>query len=300
MSRRMHWMALAGWLAAMAAQPAHAGVPEPLVSLPLAKEARGSLSVMSHSKDGVPLRVVFDSAATNSILFDHPGTAKVARQPGDSYMVYFPFTDRLLDFREIGLFTLTFGRHSFSSNSWVTGPWRDTGLFPGREEPHYDVIAGRDLLNNFALAVDPERGQAQLFIAGQDLTGRYDAVVPITDLVPLVAVTIRFTREDTAVAEDKLMLIDTGYRGVLLFADEEELTALRADEETPTAETLRTPLFADTQMQIADLPPVEAKARIVSRGMFRGADGIVGTSFLNKHRYAFDLTLKKLYLAARD
>lgn len=274
-----------------------AGVPEPLISLPLEREGRGTLKVLSQSKDGVPLRVVFDSAASNSILFEHAGTADVAREVGGTYPVYFPFTGRILDFKTMGLFTLRFGVHSFTSNSWVTGSWKDTGLFPGRAEPNYDVIAGRDVFNNFALAVDPARGQAALFIAGQDLSARYEASVPITDLEPLIAVRVRTTRLDTGEIANKLMLVDTGFAGVLLFADDDELAALQADEETPLKETLKAPIYVDTVMQIDGMAPEAQRARIVSRGVFEGADGVVGTSFLNNYRYAFDLTVKKLYLA---
>ena len=59
-----------------------ASVPEPIVSLPLERSERVGLHVRTYSSEGVPLRVVFDTAAANSILFDHEGTVKVSRTLG--------------------------------------------------------------------------------------------------------------------------------------------------------------------------------------------------------------------------
>lgn len=273
--------------------------PEPLASLRLMQDERGPIKVKTRSEEGVSLRVVFDTAAASSILFDHKHTSGVGDRLQDDHFVYFPFTDRLVDFRQLDWFTLKLGKHEFSSNSWAYGPWKATGLFPGRDEPNYDVIAGRDLFVNFTVAVDPKKRRVKLYESGTDLAGTYDEAVDIIDLNSLMAVYVRVGRADTGELSEKLMIIDTGFPGVLLFANDEELTRLKADEFTAPADTLGDALIAPGHMQLGDLPFKKQTALIVSKGTFE-ADGVIGTGFLANFRYAFDLSNKKLYLADID
>lgn len=269
--------------------------PEPLTSMRLLMDKNGPIKVRSKSKSGVSLRVVFDTAAANSILFDHRRTNGVGDRLEEDQFVYFPFTDRILDFRQLGIFTLKLGKHSFSSNSWVYGPWQSTGLFPGRNEPNYDVIAGRDVFINYAVAVDPKKRRVRLYESGLDLSSRYDTSVDIIDLNPLMGVQVTVSRADTGEVSEKLMIIDTGFPGVLLFANEEELTRLQADEYTAPAETIGNAIIAPGRLKLGELSFKEHTALVVSKGTFE-ADGIIGTGFLANYRYAFDLLEKKLYL----
>lgn len=273
--------------------------PEPIASMRLARDEPGPLKIVIDSDEGVPLRLVFDTAAANSILFDHAGTAGVGRRLERDYYVYFPFTDRLIDFRQLDWFTLRFGDHQFTSNSWIYGPWKATGLFPGREEPNYDVIAGRDVFANYAVAVDPKRRRLHLYASGQDLSARYDTVVDLVDLNPLVAVRVNYRGSENAAAEEKLMIIDTGFNGVLLFANEEELAILQADDTTAPADTLDEALVAHGRIQLGTTGERDQIALIVSKGTFE-ADGVIGTAFLNNFRYAFDMETGKLYLSALE
>ena len=285
-------------LAAVCAAPVlAASAPEPIVSMRLLRDDRGPLKVRTQTDAGVSLRVVFDTAAASSILFDHEGTDDVTPALGRDHMVYFPFTDRLIDYRLIDWFTLDFGKHTFSSNSWVYGPWKQTGLFPGRTEPNYDVIAGRDVFANFAVAVDPQKGRVKLYKSGEDLSDRYQTSVGIVDLNPLIAVPVNYTRRDTGETTQKLMIIDTGFSGVLLFANEAELTLLKATENTAPADTIGDALIVEGSIQFGDFPAHEQRALIVSKGALQ-ADGVLGTAFLNNYRYAFDMQNKKLYLSA--
>jgi len=276
-----------------------AAAPDPIVSMRLMRDDRGPLKVKTRSAGGVPLRVVFDTAAASSILFDHDGTEGVSPSLGRDHVVYFPFTDRLIDYRLIDWFTLNFGKHTFTSNSWVYGPWKQTGLFPGREEPNYDVIAGRDVFANFVVAVDPRKGRVKLYNSGEDLSERYQASVDIVDLNPLFAVPMTFTRYDTGETEEKLMIIDTGFSGVLIFADEAELEQLNATELTAPADTLGKAMIVNGELGIENFPAFEQSALIVSKGAFE-ADGVLGTGFLNNYRYAFDMKAKKLYFSAHS
>lgn len=274
-----------------------AAAPDPIVSMRLMRDDRGPLKVKTRSASGVPLRVVFDTAAASSILFDHDGTEGVSPSLGRDHLVYFPFTDRLIDYRLIDWFTLNFGKHTFTSNSWVYGPWKQTGLFPGREEPNYDVIAGRDVFTSFAVAVDPRKGRVKLYNSGEDLSARYQASVDIVDLNPLIAVPMTFTRHDTGETEEKLMIIDTGFSGVLMFADEAELEQLNATELTAPADTLNKAIIVTGELQMAGFPALDHSVLIVSKGAFE-ADGVLGTGFLSNYRYAFDMEANKLYLSA--
>lgn len=269
--------------------------PEPLASMRLLKDESGPIKVRSKSENGVSLRVVFDTAAASSILFEHGRTTGVGDRLEQDQYVYFPFTDRILDFRQLGFFTLKLGDHRFSSNSWVYGPWKSTGLFPGRNEPNYDVIAGRDVFINFAVAVDPKKRRVRLYESGQDLSSRYDTSVDIIDLNPLMGVKVTVSRADTGELSEKLMIVDTGFPGVLLFADDQELEELKADEFTAPADTIGNALIAPGRIKLGDLPFKEHTALVVSKGAFE-ADGIIGTSFLANYSYAFDLLEKKLYL----
>lgn len=271
---------------------------KPIVSLPLDRSERGGLHVQVLSTEGVPLRVVFDTAAANSILFDHEGTLNVVRKLGRDQHVYFPFTDRLSGFRLIDQFTIEMGGHSFTSNSWVSGPWKPTGLFPGREEPNYDVIAGRDVFNTFAIGVDPRKRKLSLYENGQDLRSIYGEPISLTETNTQMAINMLVTRTDTGVTESKLMIIDTGFPGVLLFASDAELTAIGADELTAPSETLNTAIIVPSMLSVGELTPITQNALIVSKGGF-AADGIIGTSFLNNYMYAFDIADKKLYLAEK-
>ncbi len=289
---------LAG-LTAAAPEANASSKPEPLASLRLMQDERGPIKVKTRSEEGVPLRVVFDTAAASSILFDHKHTSGVGDRLQDDHFVYFPFTDRLVDFRQLGLFKLRLGKHEFSSNSWAYGPWKATGLFPGRDEPNYDVIAGRDLFVNFTVAVDPKKRRVRLYESGTDLASTYDQVIDIIDLNSLMAVYVTVGREDTGDLSEKLMIIDTGFPGVLLFANNEELARLKADEYTAPADTLGDALIAPSRMQLGDLPFKKQTALIVSKGTF-AADGVIGTGFLANFRYAFDLMSKKLYLSDID
>lgn len=280
----------------ISAVPAFAGSrPEPLATLRLLKDERGPLKVKTRSEEGVPLRVVFDTAAANSILFDHQRTSGVGDRLPDGRFVYFPFTDRLIDFQQLDWFALKLGDHMFRSNSWVYGPWKATGLFPGRDEPNYDVIAGRDVFTNFVVAIHPEKRRVKLYESGLDLTARYDAVLDLVDLNPLMGVRVTVNRADTGELSEKLMIIDTGFPGVLLFANEEELERLKADEYTAPAETLSDALLAPGRLQLGNLQFKEQIALIVSKGAFE-ADGVIGTSYLSNFSYAFDFASKKLYL----
>lgn len=271
--------------------------PEPLASMRLMRDERGPLKIRTRSEEGISLRVVFDTAASNSILFDHDGTAGVGRRLDRDYYVYFPFTDRMIDFRQLDWITLQFGAHQFTSNSWVYGPWKSTGLFPGRQAPNYDVIAGRDVFTSFTVAVDPKKRRVQLYESGQDLSARFDAAIDIVDLNPLIAIRALHSREDTGEVAEKLMIIDTGFHGVLLFANEAELIELEADDTTAPADTINDALIARGTIKLGTLPAHEQKVLIVSKGAFE-ADGVIGTAFLNNYRYAFDLEAKKLYLTA--
>lgn len=285
-------------LSFLIAAPAHASSkPEPLASMRLMQDERGPIKVRTRSEEGVPLRVVFDTAAASSILFDHSRTLGVGRRLEEDHFVYFPFTDRLIDFRQLDWFTLKLGDHTFKSNSWVYGPWKATGLFPGRAEPNYDVIAGRDVFRNFTVAVNPKKRRVKLYESGEDLSHRYDSAVEIIDLNPLMAVKVEYSRADTGETSEKLMIIDTGFHGVLLFANEEELARLEADEYTAPADTLGDALIAPGRVKLGDLPFQNQTALVVSKGTFQ-ADGVLGTSFLANYRYAFDLASRKLYLTA--
>lgn len=270
---------------------------EPIVSMRLMRDDRGPLKVRTRTAGGVPLRVVFDTAAANSILFNHHGTNAVSPALGRKHVVYFPFTDRFIDYKLIDWFTLNFGKHTFTSNNWVYGPWKQTGLFPGREEPNYDVIAGRDVFINFVVAVDPRKGRVKLYKSGVDLSARYQTSVDIVDLNPLIAVPMTYTRFDTGETIEKIMIVDTGFSGVLMFADAAELELLNATEFTAPAETLPAAMIVSGKLQLAGLPALEQRALIVSKGAFQ-ADGVLGTGFLSNYRYAFDLEKKKLYLSA--
>lgn len=270
--------------------------PEPIASMRLMRDDRGPLKVRTRSASGVPLRVVFDTAAANSILFNHHRTNAVSPVLGRNHVVYFPFTDRFIDYKLIDWFTLNFGKHTFTSNNWVYGPWKQTGLFPGRKEPNYDVIAGRDVFINFAVAVDPRKGRVKLYKSGEDLSARYKTSVNIVDLNPLIAVPMTYTRFDTGEAVEKLMVVDTGFSGVLMFANAAELEQLNATELTAPAETLPAAMFVAGELQLAGLPALDQRALIVSKGAFQ-ADGVLGTGFLSNYKYAFDLEEKKLYLS---
>ena len=271
---------------------------EPIVILPLERSERGGLHVRIQSSEGVPLRLLFDTAAANSILFDHEGTLKVSRNLGRDQHVYFPFTDRLLGFRLINQFTIELGTHTFTSNNWVSGPWKPTGLFPGRETPNYDAIAGRDVFATYAVAVDPKKRQISLYESGDAFAGQYDTVLNIVEASAHMAVTVSITRSDTGETQDKLMILDTAFPGVLMFADEAELEILNADEMTAPSETLETAIVVLSEVGIGAMEPVMQNILIVSKGGFV-ADGVIGTAFLNNYRYAFDMAGKKLYLAKR-
>lgn len=296
MTERFHTATLLVLSLMISATPAFAGSkPEPLATLRLLKDERGPIKVKTRSEEGVSLRVVFDTAAANSILFDHKRTNGVGDRLPDGRFVYFPFTDRLIDFQQLDWFALKLGDHMFRSNSWVYGPWKATGLFPGRAEPNYDVIAGRDVFANFVVAVDPEKRRVKLYESGLDLSARYDAVLDLVDLHPLMGVRVTVSRADTGEFSEKLMIIDTGFPGVLLFANEEELARLKADEYTAPADTLGNALLAPGRLQLGDLQFKDQIALIVSKGAFE-ADGVIGTGFLANFSYAFDLANKKLYV----
>lgn len=269
--------------------------PEPLISLRLLQDQYGPIKVRTRSKEGVPLRTLLDTASMNSILFDHGRTVGVGDRLTEDHFVYFPFTNRIVGFRKLGLFTLKLGKHQFSSNSWVYGSWKSTGLFPGRAEPNYDVIAGRDVFINYVVAVDPEKKRVKLYQSGQDLSSRYKTAVDIIELNALMAVEVTVKRMGTNLQDQKLMIIDTGFNGVLLFANEEELAHLKADEFTPPADTIGDALIAPRKLKLGSLSFKDHVALVVSKGEFE-ADGIIGTAFLANYRYALDLTKKKLYL----
>ncbi len=273
------------------------GLPKPFASMKLMRDIRGPVKVRTRSTEGVPLRVLFDTAAANSILFDHAGTMGVGRRLEKDYYVYFPFTDKLIDFRLLDWFTLRFGDHEFTSNNWVYGPWKSTGLFPGREAPNYDIIAGRDVFANFAIAVNPDKQRVSLFPSGTNFSGTYDTMVDLIDLNPLIAVRTKVRRAESLEIEEKLMIIDTGFHGVLLFANQAELEELQADETTAPADTLGNALIAKSQFSIGAMHAVDHAALIVSKGTFE-ADGVIGTAFLNDFSYAFDVAERKLYLSA--
>ncbi len=297
MTERFHTATLVMLSLLISATPALAGSkPEPLATLRLLKDERGPIKVKTRSEEGVSLRVVFDTAAANSILFDHRRTNGVGDRLPDGRFVYFPFTDRLIDFQQLDWFALKLGDHMFHSNSWVYGPWKATGLFPGRAEPNYDVIAGRDVFANFVVAVDPEKRRVKLYESGLDLTARYDTVLDLVDLNPLMGVRVTVNRTDTGELSEKLMIIDTGFPGVLLFANEEELVRLQADEFTAPADTLGDAILAPGRLQLGDLEFKEQVALVVSKGAFE-ADGVIGAGFLANFSYAFDLSSQKLYLS---
>ena len=92
--------------------------PEPLISLRLLRDDHGTIKVHTQSGDGAPLRVLLDTASANSILFEHQRTVGVGERLSEDRFIYFPFTDRVVGFRKLGLFTLKLGKHRFSSNSW--------------------------------------------------------------------------------------------------------------------------------------------------------------------------------------
>lgn len=285
-------------LAAFCGGLTRAATPEPIASLPFERDNRGTLKVRSVTSEGVALTVLFDSAASNSILFDHKGTARLRPPLGDGHYVYFPFTDQLIDFRTIDWFTLSFGLHNFTSNTWVYGPWKQTGLFPGRDAPNYDVIAGRDVFNNYTVAVDPAARRIRLYTGGQDIAPDYQHALNLVNLNPLIAVQVTYTRGDTGETSQKLMVIDTGFDGVLLFANEAELAALKASDITAPADTLNDAIKIRGHLQLGSLPAFGHDALIVSRGSF-AADGVMGAAFLGNYRYAIDLKTEKLYLAVR-
>ena len=138
----------------------------------------------------------------------------------------------------------------------------------------------------------------KLYQSGQDLSSRYETAVDLIDLNPLMAVKVAVKHMDSDIQDQKLMIIDTGFPGVLLFANEEELTHLKADEFTPPADTIGDALIAPRKLKLGSLPFKDHVALIVSKGEFE-ADGIIGTAFLANYRYAFDLARKKLYLTER-
>ncbi|WP_262695478.1 hypothetical protein [Kordiimonas aquimaris] len=275
-----------------------AGDLDPIVTLPLERNERGGLHVRTQSSDGIPLRLVFDTAAANSILFDHAGTDMVSRKLGRDQHVYFPFTDRLLGFRLINQFTIELGRHTFTSNNWVSGPWKPTGLFPGRETPNYDAIAGRDVFTTYAVAVDPRERMLSLYDSGRDFEDHYDTVLQLVETNEHMAVSVSITRSDTGETQDKLMIIDTAFPGVLMFANESELEILNVDELATPAETLPTAIVVPSMLGVGRMDPIEQNVLIVSKGGFT-ADGVLGTAFLNNYRYAFDMAAKKIYLSER-
>jgi len=72
---------------------------------------------------------------------------------------------------------------------------------------------------------------------------------------------------------------------------------LKATENTAPADTINEALIVEGSIQFGDFPAHEQRVLVVSKGALK-ADGVLGTTFLKKYRYAFDMQAKKLYLSA--
>lgn len=275
--------------------------PRPIFTLPVIKNADGALHVEVAAGRVKPLAVRIDTAAATSILFEHQETKILRRRlklvEDEMTPVYFPFTDVLMDFQPLESITLTFGTHSYTSNTWVFGPWRPTGLFPGKREPNYDGIAGRDVLVSFAIAIDRKRKNISFYESGGAISGLYNHSLVVETDGPLIIVPIQYQTEDGE-WQTKRMVLDTGFNGVILFADDEQLAELDANDTDAPADTIREALFEEGLLKLAGTKPVSGRVIITSKGGFP-ADGVLGTDLLNGFDYALDVSAKRFYYSER-
>ena len=273
--------------------------PRPIFTLPLVANPDGALHVEVAAGRVNPLALRIDTAAATSILFEHNETKVLKRKlrlvKDELKPVYFPFTNILLDFQPLETITLNFGKHSYTSNTWVYGPWRPTGLFPGQSHPTYDGIAGRDVLVSFAIAVDRKRSEISFYESGGTIGDFYDHAIPLELAGSLVVMPVDYQGPD-GVWHTKRMVLDTGFNGVILFADEAQLEELQAQDTDAPADTMKAAMFQEGLLRLPETEPVAGRVIITSKGGFP-ADGVMGTDFLNRFRYALDVGAKRLYFS---
>lgn len=273
--------------------------PHPIFTLPLVDNPDGALHVEVAAGRVKPLALRIDTAAATSILFEHRETKVLKRRlkliKDELKPVYFPFTNILLDFQPLETITLSFGKHSYTSNTWVYGPWRPTGLFPGQSHPTYDGIAGRDVLVSFAVAVDHRRSEISFYESGGAMHAFYDHTLPLELVGSLVTMPIEYQTAN-GTWQTKRMVLDTGFNGVILFADEAQLEELQAQDTDAPAETMKAAMFQQGFLRFADTEPVAGRVIITSKGGFP-ADGVMGTDFLNRFQYALDVGAKHFYFS---
>lgn len=273
--------------------------PRPIFTLPLVANPDGALHVEVAAGRVKPLALRIDTAAATSILFEHNETKVLKRKlrlvRDELKPVYFPFTNILLDFQPLETITLNFGKHSYTSNTWVYGPWRPTGLFPGQSHPTYDGIAGRDVLVSFAIAVDRKRSEISFYESGGTIGDFYDHAIPLELAGSLVVMPVDYQGPD-GVWHTKRMVLDTGFNGVILFADEAQLEELQAQDTDAPADTMKAAMFQEGLLRLPETEPVAGRVIITSKGGFP-ADGVMGTDFLNRFRYALDVGAKRLYFS---
>lgn len=247
--------------------------------------------------DGKPQRLLLDTDASTSLLFESSGVQTGNR--GEGVAISFPaLASSATGYRLSGL-NIKAGEFSFTS---------ETTLFIGGDEPvisdiggKFTGILGRDFLRRFVVEIVPSEKLMKLYPPGTDLSPHYRLKHALIMQAGSPYIIHRFRLPWETWPTQKKLLLDTGYPGgVVLWNDRHFDRATKPKEQQELKEARKgivyfgivkfgKLLFRNIPVFVGPSVPDQLEDR----------DGLIGASMFLPFRYVIDLPGEQLLLQPR-
>ncbi|WP_262691353.1 pepsin/retropepsin-like aspartic protease family protein [Kordiimonas aestuarii] len=248
---------------------------------------------------GVEQRLLLDTGASVSLLFESEGLNSHDLQLGPEARISFPAFATAATGRRLTGLVVTAGGFSFTSETTLY--IRADESIIGDIGKKFSGILGRDFLTRFVVEVVPSEKIMKLYAPGTDLTAGYRVKhdLILEDGIPYLTQRFRLPWEQWPTT--KKLLLDTGYPGgVVLWHDRHFERVTTAEEKSQlTAEDKGVVFFGlirFSKLLYRNIPVFVGPSR---DGQLDDRDGLIGASMFLPFRYVIDLSGERLLLEPR-
>lgn len=246
--------------------------------------------------DGTPLKVLLDSGASTSVLFDGETFANVPTT-SKTASVLFPALDEEVSGVRLQPMQLMLSGLLVQLDDMVL--LNNKTNLKQRLLLRYDGIIGQEFFERYTVEVDPALKEIRLFARGTDLSTQYRTryMLHLRNGAPHIRMRSKMPWEQIPTAKE--MLVDTGYPGAIVFWD--SMHYRRAAKLTPEVHGKNAAIVGRANFRFGSLAFNHAPVYL---GAFPPRqigerDGLIGATILNNFRYAFDFAGKQMWMLSR-
>lgn len=243
--------------------------------------------------DGAQLKVLLDSGASTSVLFDDEIFASIP-STSKSASVLFPALDEEVSGVKLQPISLNLSGQRVQLKDLVL--LNDKSNLKQRLLLRYDGIIGQELFELYTVEVDPALKEIRLFGRGTDLGPKYRTkyTLHLRNGAPHIRMRSKMPWEQTPTAKE--MLVDTGYPGAIVFWD--SMHYRRAAKLTPEVHGKNAAIVGRANFRFGSLAFNHAPVYLGAYPprQIGERDGLIGATILNNFRYAFDFAGKQMWM----